>query len=188
MPISVEQLVKISGLNPKRMRTYKWGEAVESTSRGVYMISTSKDIFALEPIFELAPLNDASILNWIEKDEKMKTDGKPATLLYIKNKLESFWLEDETILYIGKSNSTVGIRQHMSNIYNLSLGNNKGVTRSVWLKTLDILNQLHIHYISCNHPEDMKKEMILNFKSQLTKRPKKKLKTHSLEFPFANNK
>ncbi len=188
MPISVEQLVKISGLNPARLRTYKWGEGIESTSRGVYLISTSKDILATEPIFESAPLNDTSILYWIEKDEKLKTDGKPATLLNIKDRLDSYWLADETILYIGKSNSTIGIRQHMSNLYNLNLGNNQHINTGVWLKTLDILYQLHVHYISCAHPDDKKKEMILNFKSQFSKKSKKKLMNHSHEFPFANNK
>ena len=187
MSITVEQLVKTSGLNPARLRSYKWGEGIESTSRGVYIISTSKDILALEPYFEAAPFNNASILNWIEKDDKLKIDGKPATLLNIKEKLESFWLADETILYIGKSNSKMGIRQHLSRIYNLGLGNEHRITTASWVKTLNILNDLYVHYISCNHPDEKKLELISTFNLQLSKKSKKKLKSKAYENPFANN-
>ena len=186
MPISVKQIIEASGLNNKFSRTVKWGKQIESSSRGIFIISTSEDPNVLSPVYESAPIDLNLIEFWIKKAPKMQIDKQSATAEALYKRLESFWLPDETILYIGQNTTNIGFRVIVNRIYNTELGSKMPTTSAYWLKSLSILHQLHVHYISCSHPEDKRDEMLKIFNAQISKKTKKNSKHIDFLNPFAN--
>lgn len=186
MPSSITQLIKAVGLDPSRLRNAKWDYEVESSSIGIYLISTSKDPNALTPLFETAPIDDNMLRFWINKVRTIKIDGEPATIQSLKNRLESFWLPDENIIYIGQTESGKGLKGRINQYYNTELGERKPHAGGHWIKTLKILNQLYVHYISCNYPDEKEKEIMRIFVSQVSQITKDHLFDPYLPLPFAN--
>ncbi|MCE1202905.1 MAG: hypothetical protein LWX09_12500 [Bacteroidia bacterium] len=186
MPTSINQLVNSVGLDPSRLRNSKWGHEIESTSIGIYIVSTSKDPGSISPLFKKAPIDENILKFWINKVRTIQVDGVPATVQNLKKRLESFWLPDENIIYIGQTDSKRGIKGRVNEYYNTELGERKPHAGGHWIKTLKILNQLFVHYIPCHNPEEIEKEILRIFVSQVSEENKANLYDSSLPLPFAN--
>jgi hypothetical protein len=159
---------------------------LESTSIGIYFISTSKDPNSVSQLFENAPIDENILKFWINKVRTIQVDGVPATVQNLKKRLESFWLPDENIIYIGQTESGRGLKGRVYQYYNTELGERKPHAGGHWIKTLKILNQLYVHYIPCQKPEEKEKEIMRIFVSQVSEETKAKLYDSYLPLPFAN--
>ena len=72
----------------------------------------------------------------------MRVDGEPATAHDVARRLESFWLPNEPILYVGRSARAIGPR--VASIYATPLGDSKPYSGGHWLKTLSALRDLRV--------------------------------------------
>ncbi len=186
MASSINQLVESVGLSAGRLRVTKWNSEVESSSIGIYFLSTSKDPKSNLSLITNAPIDENILKFWIKKVPTIKVDGTPATVEKLKLRLDSFWLPDENILYIGQTKSGKGLKGRLNQYYDTELGERKPHAGGHWIKTLKILNDLFVHYIPCQHPEDTEKKIMRQFVSQVSESTLKKLFDPSLPLPFAN--
>jgi hypothetical protein len=186
MASSINQLVESVGLSSARARVTKWNNEVESSSIGIYFLSPSNDPNSASSLYPNAPI-DENILNfWIKKVPTIKIDGKPATVEKLKLRLESFWLPDENILYIGQTESGKGLKGRIKQYYDTELGERKPHAGGHWIKTLTILKDLFVHYIPCQHPQDKEKKIMRQFVSHVSESTLEKLYDPNLPLPFAN--
>jgi hypothetical protein len=75
-------------------------------------------------------------------------DGRRPTVQALRNRLQSFWLADESILYVGKATS---LDSRVDSYYRSKIGRRSPHRGGMWLKTLAILESLWIHW--CPTPD-----------------------------------
>jgi len=186
MAISINGLLETVGLNISRLKTAMWGQAPESSSIGIYFVSTSKDPNSIATLYNNAPIDENILKFWIRKVSTIQVDGKPATIESIKQRLNSFWLPDENIIYIGQTESNKGLIGRINQYYTTELGDRKPHAGGHWIKTLKILNELFVHYIPSQNAKDTEKKIMRNFVSQVSEQTKEILFDTTLPIPFAN--
>ena len=186
MPITVTGLLKISGLNIKKLKTAKWGHPIDSKAIGIYFVSLSKDPSLNDNLIEQAPIDDAILKFWLNKVSTILIDKEPATISSLKNRLKSFWLSDENIIYIGQTESSNGLKGRINQYYNTELGERKPHAGGHWIKTLKNLDELYIHYLPTTNPEKFEKEIMQKFILQVSDTTRRKLYDFNLPIPFAN--
>jgi len=170
----------------QKPQTVKWGQPLDSSSVGIYFVSTNKDPNLIRTSYINAPIDEDIIQFWIKKVPTIQVDGKPATVESISQRLSSFWLPDENIIYIGQTESRKGLKSRVNQYYNTELGERKPHAGGHWVKTLKILNELFIHFIPLQNAADIEKKIMRNFVSQVSEQTKENLFDPYLPLPFAN--
>ena len=187
MPISVNDLLTTVEKDVTHLRTVRWGQALDSSSKGIYFISTSSNPSLNINLFDKAPIDESILKFWISKVKTIQIDGKlNPTIAELKQRLNAFWLPDENIIYIGQTESSGGLRGRINQYYNTELGERKPHAGGHWIKTLKTLNELFVHYIPSQNAEFIEKKIMNNFVSQVSTRTKELLFDPNLAIPFAN--
>lgn len=135
--------------------------------------------------------DDQQIKLWIGKLSKFQVDGNLATLTNIKNRLDDFWLPDESILYIGKAptrKSESGISKRVSEYFTTIIGNNGPHSGGQWIKALKDLNTFTVYYAACDKPGEVEHKMLEFFMSNVSTTTLANLYDKQLPVPFANIK
>lgn len=152
------------------------------TKTGIYII-------ALPSTIEKAPINIELIENWVKKvpSFKLKENNSyidstdPSLKLKVKEYLESFWLSDEVIIYIGMADPNT-IRNRLTKYWDHHLGDKHSHSGGHWLKTFYESNQdeLLVYWAITNDAEKIEKILLEKFsKKNLITNPNKYI-------PFAN--
>lgn len=187
MPISVTDLLKQIGISSIELKTVRWGNNPTSSKVGIYIISTSQNPKANDNLFSSAPIDNNILKFWLNKVAELQIDGKSSsTVSQLRDRLNQFWLPDENILYIGKTESSKGIRGRVSQYYRTELGERKPHAGGHLLKTLSILNQLFVHYFPDNTPTMTEENLLRAFVKQVSNHTLTNLKDKNLPLPFAN--
>lgn len=186
MPISINELLTSAGLNTNQLKTVQWGRPIDTSSIGIYIISTSLNPDSNSNLFDNSPVDESVLDFWIKKVKTIQINGRPASVGELKQQLNSFWLPDENIIYIGQTESSKGLRGRVNQYYRTELGDRKPHAGGHWIKTLKILNELFVHYIPTQNPMDVEKKLMQNFISQVSDKTKIKLIDPTLHLPFAN--
>jgi hypothetical protein len=106
--------------------------------------------------------------------------------LQLRDRLNQFWLSDESILYIGQTESSKGIKGRVSQYYRTELGERRPHAGGHLLKTLSILNQLFVHYFPDNTPILTEENLLRTFVKHVSKQTLTNLWDKNLPLPFAN--
>jgi transcription elongation factor GreA len=123
----------------------RWGSPVGGRRPGVFLVE-------LPGGAERAPADIVAVRRWVEHVPGMKIDGEAATAHEIARRLESFWLPDEPILYVGRSARSVGTR--VSSMYATNLGDSKPYSGGHWLKALAALKDLRVWWADTEAHEE----------------------------------
>ncbi len=101
-------------------------------------------------------------------------------------RLKSFWLPDETILYIGMTGSS--LRRRVQDYYKTKLGDPKPHSGGHWIKTLENLGQLNIYWTATEKPEAkiMEQAFLRTFVENVSKKSLAHLSDPNHPYPFAN--
>lgn len=183
MPTTVSELLKSQDL--LLSGKVKWGESFRSSRRGIYIVSYSKDESSLGELIQTAPISKESVEFWFKKVTTFELDKmkNPETDSII-DRLSMFWLRDESILYIGMTNSTLSIR--VSQYYNTELGERRPHAGGHWLKTLSNLFDLYVFYSECDFPEDVEIKLLDYFGNNVSQESISLLYDSRIVLPFAN--
>src|ERR1051325_1520328 len=103
MPTTVNKLLSSVGLDTKQLKTVKWEQTLDSSSVVIYFISTSENPDTNSNLFKEAPIDNSILKFWISKVPTLKVDRRPAVIADLRRRLNSFWLPDESIIYIGQT-------------------------------------------------------------------------------------
>lgn len=189
MPITVNELVKKVGLDPKSLKKVKWGTPVSTQKEGVYSVSLSETPDANNSLAEI-PISMNILKEWINKvggftiDKSLTYDSE-----LIKNRLSKFWLSDESILYIGKApirKNRKGLGNRIQEYYETEFGESKPHAGGHWIKTLSNLKDLYVYYIECPNSPKIESDMMEQFGSSVSETSKKQLSGTGVILPFAN--
>lgn len=187
MPTTINDLISSIGLDAKKIRTVKWGESPDSSSIGIYIVSTEENPNENSNLFEKAPISDDILRFWLGKVSSLQIDAKQKpSIPELRERLSGFWLPDENIIYIGQTESKKGLRGRVNQYYDTEIGDRKPHAGGHWIKTLSILNQLFVHYIPNPSPRVTEEKLLHKFIEQVSEKTRKELFNSTLPIPFAN--
>lgn len=184
MPSSVYNLLNSFGL-PVR-GPVKWGNSIPEYSSGIYIVSLSSNPKATNSEFKKAPVSREAINNWLGLVPRMRIDGRQPTVRSLKTRLTKFWLPDETILYVGKTDQPILTR--LNQYYSTPLGHGSPHRGGHWIKSLSILDELFVYWTTVNNPEELEQKLLLKFELNVSETTRDQLYDPNCALPFANLK
>ncbi len=116
--------------------------------------------------------------------QDLTVDGIPATPNLLAERLGHFWIPNEPILYIGKASTS--LRTRVRQYYSTKLGARSPHAGGWWLKTLDELDQLYIHFALCHDATEREQQMLAAFADAFDPVHRKQLFDSDRVGPFAN--
>lgn len=190
MPITVKDIVEKVGLSSESIKQVQWGNPVNNTKEGIYIVSMSESPSENEPhTCKRIPISIDLLRNWMTHGE-FKIDNKITNdVTLIKQRLSKFWLTDENIIYIGKAplrKKGGGIGNRIREYYDTLIENHSPHAGGRWIKVLKNLNNMFVYYIECDHSSDVEAELLDIFGDQISKDNKNRLGDSRNFLPFAN--
>jgi transcription elongation factor GreA len=153
------------------------GRSVASRTPGVYLVELP------EPSAEFPPDMNA-IRAWLERVPSLLLDGARPTPHELAARLAAFWLPSESVVYVGKSNASLGGR--VTAFDRTPLGDRRPYAGGHWLKTLRVLDQLRIWWAETDAPEEYEDALLSAFADSVPEESTKRLPDSNLVLPFAN--
>lgn len=123
----------------------RWGNPVASRRPGIFVVE-------LPGGADRAAVDIVAVRRWVERVPGMLVDAEPATAHDVARRLESFWLANEPILYVGRSARAIGPR--VASMYDTPLGDSKPYSGGYWLKTLSVLRDLRVWWADADAHEE----------------------------------
>lgn len=183
MPTTVAQILASEGLALKG--PVRWGNRVNCNSCGVYIVSLSFDPSQNLGILENAPLSLEVIKEWLDKVKTFRLDGRTnPSVEAVASCLSKFWLPDESILYIGKTDGE--LRKRVGQYYRTPLGAPKPHHGGHWLKVLSNIDQLFVYFAKCSNTKVHETRMLKLFVKNVSSTTLKILHDPQHPYPFAN--
>ena len=162
-----------------------WGTSPPTDNAGVYVISFHADPDGAVGLAE-APIEEATVAAWIQRVPSLMLDGARPQPAVLAQRLASYWLPDEAIVYVGKSTS---LRQRLRQYYSTPLGDRRPHAGGHWIKTLENLRSLTVHYAETGagtDPEDVERRMLTTFAREVSAPTRSAHPQPDLAIPFAN--
>lgn len=179
MPTTTTALFQEVGL--RITGSVPWGTPEPSKACGVYVVSLSSDPSRHANLHAQAPIDPRSVQQWISRVPTIQLDKANATAPAIINRLKQFWLDDESILYIGKATP---LQSRIRAYYGTPLGDRGPHAGGHWLKTLSMLNETFVHFAEVADCESSECELLQAFVRQVS--PITRQRVGDPPLPFAN--
>jgi len=125
-----------------------WGGRVSTGAAGVYVVSLHGDPELAAGVRE-APVCRERVGAWIEVASGMTLNGERADVEGVCAFLQSFWLVDEAVVYIGKATS---LSKRLRQFWRHRLGERRPHAGGHWLKALHTLDELHVFFAEAESP------------------------------------
>ena len=181
MPSTVRELAAGVGLQLKGC--VPWSVPIPSSLQGVYFVSLSPHSDQIVNLHSVAPISSTAVRDWVARVPRMELDGKRATGEGLIERLSSFWLPDECVVYIGKATS---LRSRINGYYRTPLGDRRPHAGGHWIKTLSCLKECFVHFAETPQPEDAEAALLDAFVSKVSPVTRAGIKDSANPFPFAN--
>ncbi len=184
MPSTVNQLFGAAGLKPTGV--VRWNQPVPESQAGVYAICLTDRTNEVAGTLARCPIDRKALEKLILVRSEILVDGQTPTVAQLDRRISAFWLPDETVLYIGLSKRP--LRTRVREYYKTPLGARKPHAGGWWLKTLQALPNLWVHYASTDTYKDAENEMLRAFANSVSKKGHAGLFDRERVMPFANLK
>ena len=183
MPSTVASLLVAAGLEP--VGCVPWGTPVRETSSGVYIVALSASADAAERVRPDAPISNAALDELSTVCPELTLDGTqhPARE-QLAERIGSYWLPDETVLYVGLAGQP--LRTRVRQYYKTPLGAAKPHKGGWWLKALSVLADLHVHFAATADFKDAEEQMLRTFAANVSEESRNRLPADEPVMPFAN--
>lgn len=187
MPSTVASVFAAAGLVPAGC--VRWREPLPRDKPGIYVVSLTAATKSRRGALAACPTSIHAIRAWLELRPELLLDGARPTPKRLAARVAGLWLPDEVVLYIGIASGTLGSR--VGGYYSTVLGKRSPHAGGRYLKTLAVLDHLHVHYALHPGPksvlEDVEAEMLRSFIVGVSKRTCAALHDAAHPFPFANS-
>lgn len=131
-----------------------WGRTAASRKPGIFVVERAAPCDA-------APLDAAALRRWLERVPGLRIDGERPTATTLADRLASFWLPGQTVLYAGRSQKALGSR--VAALYATPLGDRRPHAGGHWLKTLADLSELRLWWAETDAPEEYEDALLEAF-------------------------
>lgn len=186
MPTSVTEAFAAGGLAPQSV--VRWGTRPSTDAGGVYTVSLSKRIDALDETVPEPDLNVVVFERWLHIRPELTMDGIRPPIDDLMERIRKFWFPDETILYIGMATS---LDSRVGNYYATPIGRRSPHAGGYFLKLLSNIGDLWVHYTPCpgltkKQIEKIEDDMLGSFCRGVSEASRMSLHDPAHPFPFAN--
>ena len=181
MPSTVTDIFNAAGLVPTGV--VRWGTTLPETSPGVYAVSLSADPMARDPLSKCEICSEA-LRQWVVDLPQLTMDGSRPDIPVLSERLSTFWIPDEMVVYIGLADRP--LRTRVGEYYRTSLGARSPHSGGYFLKTLSNLAELFVHYAPAAMPITCEYRMLEFFCQNVSNHSLSKLSDPDHPFPFAN--
>lgn len=154
-----------------------FGRPVRSSAPGIYLV-------ALGAPLAQAPIDHAALRAWLERLPDLRMDGRRPTPVELAARLASFWLPDQTVLFIGSTAKSIGGRA--AAYAHTALGDRRPHAQGQWLKTLRNLDELRVWWAECDAVEEYEDALFDAFAAGVGAGAREKLPQPPIVLPFAN--
>lgn len=162
----------------------RWRTPVPESSAGVYVVALTGDPTAVTATLPGAPLDSAELDRLLDLRPQLKLDGNEPTVHGLSKRLESFWLSDETVLYVGRAGQP--LRKRVRQYYRTPLGAKRPHAGGWWLKTLTVLDRLFVHFAVTTEYKTAERTMLNSFAGAVSSESRAALWDSKRVAPFAN--
>jgi hypothetical protein len=183
LPTSVREVFAAAGLEPEGV--VAWRQGIPVSKEGVYVVALTESTLAIDGELEAAPVSASAIRQLLEVRPELTLDGRRPSADDLADRIASFWLPDETIVYIGKATS---LGSRVGSYYRTGLGAKRPHAGGWWLKVLepDVLARLWVHYARVDHPGVAEDQMMGAFCAGVSAEALATFPDPQHPFPFAN--
>jgi len=182
VPSTVEEVFAGAGLRPGGV--VAWGAPVQQTLAGVYIVAMDARIDGLDGAQSSCPLDPERLEGLLRLRPALQIDGRPPSAEELGARLASFWLPDETVLYIGLAGRS--LRGRVGQYYGTRLGARRPHAGGWWVKTLDEGLELAVHWARTDNHRGDEKEMLRTFAASVSANGRAGLPDKEQVAPFAN--
>jgi hypothetical protein len=162
----------------------RWGEPVPETRCGVYLVSLTPSRDQVTGVLPHCPVSAAALDALLEACPNLRLDGEVPDRDALAQRLASYWLPDECVLYIGLAGQPLRTRGRQ--YYRTRLGAAKHHRGGGWLKTLCVLDEFWVHYAAAPDFEKAEAEMLRAFAAGVSEATRRRLPAGDPVMPFAN--
>jgi len=154
-----------------------WGSPLRSRRPGVYLVE-------LPEARAEAPIHFDALAAWIDRVPTLRLDGARPTAHQLADRLRGFWLGQQPVLYIGRSNASLGGR--LAAFYATPLGARRPHAGGNWVRTLSSLTSLRIWWAETDAAEEYEDALLATFAAAVSAEEAAALHDASVLLPFAN--
>ena len=122
-----------------------WGQSVPSRSPGIFLVEVPART-------DEAPIDIVAVRDWLERVPGLMLDGERPTATQLAARLASFWIPEQTVVYVGRTSKSLAAR--VSSLLHTPLGDRKPHPGGHWLWTLRDLPKLRIWWAETTAPEE----------------------------------
>jgi hypothetical protein len=195
MPSSVADIFEAASLRPAGV--VRWGEAPSpppsgEPSTGIYVVALTDRTGTLDGVLSTAPLSSVAVDELLDARPELTLDGRRATTQTVIERLSSFWLPDEVVLYIGlagprRNQPPEGeVSKRVKEYYATPLGARSPHSGGWPLKTIDRLQDLYVHFAYCHRVTEAERECLGHFAARVSVTSLALLRDQVRVMPFAN--
>lgn len=162
----------------------KWGQEVPSETSGIYLVSTAASPDAPNDVAAPFQSNPSALVELLRVCPDMTVDGVQATVASVSQRLSEFWIPSATVLYVGLAGSS--LRERVWQFYTTRIGKPSPHAGGWWLKCLDNLENLYVHFGETENCKTAEQQIIDSFAAGLDSVTSAALFDSYRLAPFAN--
>jgi hypothetical protein len=173
-----------------------WGfripRTASGTSTGIYVVALTDNADTTEAAIADCPISRTAIHTLLEVRPELMLDGTRPDAASLAERLTSFWLPSEVVLYVGlagprKRMPTAGeLAKRVGEYYATPLGARAPHAGGWPLKTLAGQDQLAVHYAYCEPVDERERLMLAAFAANVDPDERAALADKEHVMPFAN--
>ncbi|MGX1591388.1 hypothetical protein ACWICO_09710 [Glutamicibacter sp. NPDC055491] len=182
MPLSIRELFAAADLNPAGV--VKWGDLTIPNVPGVYCVSWSANAEATHVNRDVYIPSASAYTELLSICPRISVDGALATPSKLADRIGRFWIPNEPVLYIGMAGTS--IRARVGQYYSTKLGARTPHAGGWWLRTLESLDQLYVHFAACDDASTREQCMFAAFAASIDPGHRSQLFDAERVAPFAN--
>lgn len=139
------------------------------------------DLSAARPV---APVSAERLNGLLVARPDLLVDELRPTAAELQTRIAAFWLAEEVVLYIGLAGQP--LRTRVRQYYRTPLGAMKPHAGGWWLKTLDILDEVWVHWAPTPDFRNAEETMLAAFAAAVDEDARARLPDNARVGPFAN--
>lgn len=132
----------------------RWGALPTSRAAGVFAVEMAAPLPA-------APIDLTVVRRWLDRVPELRLDGEQPTQTTLAQRLASFWVPGQTLLYVGRTSK--GLAARVAALYATELGHRRPHPGGHWLKTLREQSKLRLWWAETDAAEEYEDALITAF-------------------------
>lgn len=155
----------------------RWGGKPTSRKSGIFAVELP------EPS-EHCNIDIDEVRRWLERVPELKMDGERPTQSTLAERMRSFWIPDQQLVYVGRTAKSLSAR--VASLYATELGHARPHPGGHWLKVLREVNQLRLWWAETDAPEEYEDVLIEAFADAVPDEARANLPDGAPLLPWAN--